>query len=326
MGRKFTLCFTALTALALGTFVSCKNDSTTQPPTTTTGDKVHGEYLVQHVAVCADCHSQRNQFGQMIDSLAFAGGVGFAIPGLGTVYSRNITPDSVNGIGKWTDQQIIDAIRTGRASGHLHNGVADADTTLFPVMPYWLYGYLTDSDAKDIVAYLRSLKASRFAPAEDGIPAQARVIWAKQSGIPDATPNNTQTQRGKYLVTIAGCIDCHTVPAATQANPLAQGVNMSMFLAGGRPFDAIDSGKFVYSANLTPDHATGLGDWTAVQIDSAFAYGWDDEHRALCPPMPWQAFNGMAKTDRDAIVAYLRGIPAIVNAVPEDSTIHCPHP
>jgi mono/diheme cytochrome c family protein len=325
MGRKLTLYFIILSAIALGTFAACKNDDgTTQPPVTTTGDKAHGKYLVENVAVCGDCHSQRNQFGQVIDSLAFAGGVEFAIPGIGDVYSRNITPDSVDGIGAWTDQQIIDAIRTGKAPGTMH-GVADPDSMLFPVMPYWLYGYLTDTDVKDIVAYLRSVKAVRFEPEEDSL-AVPRVTWTKQAGIPDAAPNNTETQRGKYLVTIAGCIDCHTVPAATTSNPFAQGVNLSMFLAGGRPFETIEPGKMIFSANLTPDHATGLGDWTPAQIDSAFAYGWDDEHRALCPPMPWQAFMGMTTTDRNAIVAYLRGIPAVVNNVPEDSTLHCPHP
>jgi len=326
MGRKFTLCFIALMAIALCTFVACKNDTTTQPPTTTTGDKVHGEYLVKHVMVCADCHSQRNQFGQGIDSLAFAGGTEFAIPSLGSVYSRNITPDSTYGIGKWTDAQIIAAIRTGTAP--LHPGASAGDSVLFPVMPYWLYGSMTDSDAKDVVAYLRSLKAVSLANRPDGIPAQVRVKWAQQTGIPDATPNNTQTQRGKYLVTMAGCIDCHTVPAATQTNPTAQGVNMSMFLAGGRPFEAPgDPTKSVFSKNITPDQNTGIGTWTPTQIDSAIAYGWDDEKKPLCPPMPWQAFNGMAKADRDAIIAYIRGIPAVVNEVMEnDSTTICPHP
>ena len=322
MRRTYTTCLSVLCVIALGVFAACKDDDTTTNPTPNTGDKVHGEYLVQHVAVCGDCHTQRNQMGQPIDSLAFAGGEAFAIPQLGTVYSANITPDSVNGIGKWTDQQIIDAIRTGSAPAH--SGMADS--VLFPVMPYWLYGYLTDQDAKDIVAYLRSLKAVRYAVPESTIPAAAYTKWAKQAGIPDASPSTTQTQRGKYLVTLAGCIDCHTVPAATATNPLAQGVNMSLFLAGGRQFPApADPGKFIYSLNITPDHNTGIGEWTPTQIDSAIAYGWDDEHRPLCPPMPWQAFQGMSKDDRNAIVAYIRAIPAISNVVPEDTTIHCPH-
>ena len=116
MRRTYTTCLSVLCVIALGVFAACKDDDTTTNPTPNTGDKVHGEYLVQHVAVCGDCHTQRNQMGQPIDSLAFAGGEAFAIPQLGTVYSANITPDSVNGIGKWTDQQIIDAIRTGSAA------------------------------------------------------------------------------------------------------------------------------------------------------------------------------------------------------------------
>jgi mono/diheme cytochrome c family protein len=319
MGRKFTLYMIALAAIALGTFAACKDDATTQPPVTTTGDKVHGAYLVEHVAVCADCHSQRNSTGQIIDSLAFAGDVAFDIPGLGTVYSANITPDSVEGIGAWTDAQIIAAIRTGKAPAHTEGGVLSADSNLFPVMPYSLYAHLTDTDVKDIVAYLRSLKAVRHEVTEATIPAQARIVWAKQTGIPDATPNNAQTQRGKYLATFA-CVDCHTQPAATATNPLAQGLNTSMFFAGGRSFGPVSS------QNITPDANTGIGTWTASQIDSAFAYGWDDEHEAICPPMPWMAFNGMVKSDRDALIAYIRGIPAIVNDVPRDTSLHCPHP
>lgn len=319
MRRKLTACIAALSVLMVFSFVACDEDTTTNPPGSNTGDKVRGKYLVENVAACADCHSQRNQMGQVIDSLAFAGGVEFAIPGLGSVYSANITPDSSEGIGAWTDEQIITAIRVGRAPVHSHAGVPSADSILFPVMPYWIYAHLTDADVKDIVAYLRSIKAVRNEVAEGTIPPQARMLWSKQTGIPDATPNNAQTQRGKYLVTIA-CIDCHTPPAATQQNPLAQGLNMSLFMAGGRPFGP------VASQNITPDNATGIGTWTPAQIDSAFAFGWTPEHEAICPPMPWMAYNGMTKSDRDAIVAYLRGIPAINNLVPRDTSIHCPHP
>ncbi|HVZ38907.1 MAG TPA: c-type cytochrome [Candidatus Kapabacteria bacterium] len=324
MRRTLTSYAVAACAVALCALAACKSDSGTNPPATT-GDKTHGEYLVKNVAVCGDCHTQRGMTGLPIDSLTMAGGVAFSIPSLGTVYSRNLTSDSTHGIGAWTDQQIITAIRTGIAPMHMHNGVA-MDSVLFPVMPYWLYGYLTDSDVKDIVAYLRTLKAVSYDPPMDTIPAVARVTWPKQAGIPDATTNDATTQRGKYLVTIAACIDCHTIPAATATNPLAPGINTSLFLAGGRPFETIEPGRLIMSKNITPDVATGIGSWTSSQIDSAFAFGWDDEHRALCPPMPWQAFNGMTSTDRAAIVAYLRGIPAVNNAVPEDTTLHCPHP
>jgi len=296
----------------------CSSDEPTKPADYVP-DKAHGEYLVKYVAGCGDCHTQMDAMGAPVEALAYAGGVRFALGDLGTVYSANITPDSADGIGAWTDAEIITAIRTGAApmkGGNMH------DSILFPLMPYSLYSHLTDNDVKDIVAYLRSLTPVSNVVPPDSIPPFARVKWSAQTGIPDGSVNSEQTQRGKYLVTLA-CADCHTQPAATLQNPAAQGLDMTKFMAGGRAFESI-GGKPIFSRNLTPDPTTGLGDWRAAQIDSAFAFGYDDEGKGLCPPMPWQNFMSMSKTDRDAIVAYLRSIPAIVNDVPEKD-FDCPH-
>jgi mono/diheme cytochrome c family protein len=75
----------------------------------------------------------------------------------GVVYPPNLTPDPDTGLGRWTDEQIMRAIRTGqRPDGRM----------LVPVMPWPSYATLTDEDARAIVAYLRSIPAVRFkAPA-----------------------------------------------------------------------------------------------------------------------------------------------------------------
>lgn len=325
MSRTLTSYAVAATAMALCMFSACKDDTTNPQPTT--GNKEHGEYLVKHVAACGECHTQRNQAGIVVDSLTMAGGVEFPMPGIGSVFAPNITPDTETGIGGWTDQQIVTAIRTGRLPG-TENGVATSDTIISPVMPYWLYAHLTESDANDIVAYLRSLKPVHYEPEENTIPASALIRWSSQTDIPDATPNNAVTERGKYLVTIARCIDCHTVPAANSSNPFAQGVNTSLFMAGGRKFVSLaDPNKFITAKNLTPDMDSGMGGWTATQIDSAITLGWDDEHEGLCPTMPWASYNAMTQADRDAIVAYLMGIPAVSHEVEEnDPGTSCPHP
>ena len=74
--------------------------------------------------------------------------VGFDIPGLGTFYGPNLTPDKATGLGGWTDAQITTALRTGvRPDGRV----------LAPIMPWRALAVLTDQDAAAVVAYLRSL-------------------------------------------------------------------------------------------------------------------------------------------------------------------------
>ena len=302
-------------AVALG-FAGC-NDSTS--PAKYVPNKANGQYIVEHVSDCGGCHSQTDDMGRPIQGLEYAGGVRFDVPPFGAVYTRNITPDPRTGIGLWTDQEIIDAFRTGKAPDFTR-----APGKLFPIMPYWLFGHMSDNDAHDVVAFLRSLPAVHNVVKDDSIPESARITWPLQEGIPDATPAGDQTRRGKYLVSLGGCIECHTPLNAERAHPELPGVDLSIFLAGGREFDLGPLG-IVHTKNITPDAATGIGSWTPVQIDSALAFGYDEKRTPLCPPMPWPAYQGMAKSDRDAIIAYLRGIPPINHSVPEDSTNCPPH-
>jgi mono/diheme cytochrome c family protein len=283
-------------------------------------DAANGEYLVEHVTACGDCHTPRDAGGVPLPGQTLAGGVRFDLP-FGVVYTRNITPDSATGIGSWSDAEIITAIRTGQ-SPEPPGGSTD-EAKLFPIMPYWLYGHLTDADAQDIVAYLRSVPAVNNLVPSDSIPSTFRQVWPLQQGIPNANPNNSSQQRGKYLVTVAACIDCHTLPKSeVSGNPADAGVALQLFLAGGRQFGLGPLGT-VHSKNITPDVATGIGSWSPTQIDSAIAYGYDDEGNTLCPPMPWPIYRGLTQSDRDAIVAYLRGIAPISHPVPEDS-LQCP--
>jgi mono/diheme cytochrome c family protein len=116
--------------------------------------------------------------------------------------------------------------------------------------------------------------------------------------------------RGKYLVTIAGCNDCHT-PGYFFGKP-----DMARFLGGSDVgFEMPGLGTFV-GANLTPDKATGLGNWTDAQVVAALQKGERPDGRMLAPIMPWHAFASLTKQDVDAIVAFLRSLPAVANKVP----------
>lgn len=151
-------------------------------------------------------------------------------------------------------------------------------------------------------------------------PAQASV--SSQSAL---------IERGKYIAGIAGCTDCHTnyspeylvdpmklTPAQikTLAFDGKDAVDKNKYMAGGRFFDLGPGGK-VYTANLTPDVETGIGGWTDEQIKVAIRTGQRPSGRMLVPVMPYRSFNAMADADLDAVVAYLRTLPAVKNKVPE---------
>src|SRR4051795_11740357 len=90
--------------------------------------------------------------------------------------------------------------------------------------------------------------------------------------------------RGKYLVTIASCHDCHT-PGYFLGKP-----DMTQYLGGSDVGLSNPTGVFV-GRNLTPDKETGLGSWTKEQIITAFSAGKRPDGRELAPIMPWRAFS-----------------------------------
>jgi mono/diheme cytochrome c family protein len=107
-----------------------------------------GLYLV-NIAGCNDCHTPGSFFGKRDVSRTLGGSdVGFAIPGMGVFVGPNLTPDKETGLGSWTNEQIVTAIRTGkRPDGRM----------LAPIMPYNDFANLTKEDALAIAAYLKSL-------------------------------------------------------------------------------------------------------------------------------------------------------------------------
>jgi mono/diheme cytochrome c family protein len=118
-----------------------------------------------------------------------------------------------------------------------------------------------------------------------------------------------QIERGKYLVTVISCGDCHT-PGTFLGHP-----DMTRFLGGSDVgFEVPGLGVF-YGANLTPDKETGLGSWTAEQIAAAITTGKTPDGRTLAPPMPVESFKHLTKTDALAIAAYLKTLPPVKNKV-----------
>jgi mono/diheme cytochrome c family protein len=253
-------------------------------PPKATGDATRGAYVFSAAAGC-DCHT--TQAGLL------AGGMKFTGP-FGTVYSRNITQDTDTGIGGWTDQQMIDAIRTGKD---------DQGMQLFPIMPYASYSGMSDQDVADLVAYLRTIP-----PIKNNVPDNQLnfpVPPFTPSGAPPATAPSSGTERGAYLVShVADCGGCHT-PSKADGSP-----DISKMLAGNFTPD------LGIVPNITPDNDTGIGTWTTDQIVTLLHTGKKPDGTQVTGAMAGvvqSGFKNLTDADVQAIAAYLKTITAVRN-------------
>lgn len=124
-----------------------------------------------------------------------------------------------------------------------------------------------------------------------------------------ASADDAQIARGRYLVTIAGCSDCHT-PGALLGSP-----DMKRYLGGSDVGFAIPGAGVFVGQNLTPDQETGLGGWTDAQIIAAMRTGKTPDGRELSPVMPYPALSHLADADAQAIVAFLKSLPSVTHQV-----------
>lgn len=147
-----------------------------------------------------------------------------------------------------------------------------------------------------------------------------------------------QIERGRYLVTLTGCNDCHTPfkmgangpepdmsrmlsghPAEAVFPPPPAAAEGSPWLVAGAATNTAWAGPWgiAYTTNLTPDE-TGMGDWSEEEFIAAMRSGRHrGRGRQILPPMPWPGYAQAKSEDLAAIYAYLRSIPPIQNQVPE---------
>ena len=172
------------------------------------------------------------------------------------------------------------------------------------------------------------------------IAAAALLVVAATTKKPSSANNTAaaRVERGRYLVSIMGCNDCHT-PLKMGAHgpepdmtlmlsghpekmkmPPVQGLNGAWMWAGAATNTAFAGPWGVsYAANLTPDPETGMGSaWTEARFISAIRNGKHiGEGRTIMPPMPWQSFRNASDGDLKAMYAYLKSLKPIRNAVPD---------
>ena len=147
---------------------------------------------------------------------------------------------------------------------------------------------------------------NRFRVALAAAAAVALIVIAASAEAAD----KKAIERGKYLVTLGGCLDCHT-PGYFFGKP-----DMARYLGGSDVgFEIPGLGVFV-APNLTPDPETGLGNWSEAQIVTALQTGKRPDGRELAPIMPWRAFADLTKSDARAIAVYLKSLPPVVHKIP----------
>jgi hypothetical protein len=265
-----------------------------------------GEYLVHHISGCYHCHSDFQPGLYTAPTLpGTEGRGGFAfdeklgIPGV--VQAQNITPDLETGIGAWTDGEVLRAIR---------EGIKKDGSALFPQMPYQAYRQMSDGDAQAVVAFLRTAKALRhpIAPRRLNFPVNLLVKLSPQPlDGPVAAPDDVKDHLGygKYLVTIAGCAECHT-PMDDKGNRLHD-----RELAGGWEMK-LPFGRVVTS-NLTPAPGTWTGQVTKEQFIGRFKAFEGLQPEPAGPGrntvMGWYEYAGMTERDLGAIYDYLQTLP-----------------
>ena len=290
---------------------SCKNTSYKKSNEYLEAQINRGNYLVNTVCNCMHCHAER-------DFTKFSGPVIPGTEGKGGqlkakgIYASNITPTV---LGRLTDEEIVRAITTG---------ITKSGDTLFPLMPYGNYMYMSKDDAASIVAYLRTLK-----PLPDSVPKRNltylppgmlaslyRNLYINNiDKIKNLPRPDSDSAKGRYLVTLAGCNDCHT----PFNNKLLIFYNDSM-LAGGALYKVPESDFKVRSSNLTPDTATGIGNWTEEIFLSKFKNyreqkAYDYNPGKYNTDMPWTILAKMTDDDIKSIYRYLRTIKPVNNRV-----------
>jgi mono/diheme cytochrome c family protein len=119
----------------------------------------------------------------------------------------------------------------------------------------------------------------------------------------------TPLERGKYLATIMDCGGCHTTGS------LVGHPDPAKYLAGSDIGWLIPNLGVFYPANITPDKATGIGAWGDEDIVKALRTGVRPDGRDLAPMMPWRAYAALSAGDMEALVAFLRSVPAVEHAV-----------
>lgn len=261
------------------------------------GDPVRGEYVLA-MAGCVACHT-------LPDGGAFLAGGRELKTDFGSFFTPNITPDRETGIGSWSEEDFIRAMREGKSPDGEH---------YYPTFPYTSYTRMNRQDIVDLKAYLDSVPAVRNPVPDHDLPfpfsIRASMIGWKMLFFDDTpfTPDPDQSEawnRGAYLVNGPGhCGECHT------PRNLLGVVNAKRPMAGNKNGPEGDE-----VPNITPSE-DGIGDWEEDDIVSALEIGLLPDGDFIGGAMTDVVDESTGKLTADdliAIATYLKSLPPLSN-------------
>lgn len=259
-------------------------------------DLSRGQYLVEALAACDNCHTPRGPGGYDF-SRRFSGGSQTFSGKDYVARGSNISSDKETGVGDWSDDALRAAIIAGRGR----------DGPLAAAMPSDSYQGLTKDDLDSVVAFLRAAAPVRTQPAA---PPQRHGVWTPHPPPGAEAPFDEaaladKIKRGLYIASIARCMACHSGEVEDAPD------HLNRLGAGGKIFRT-PTGVAVAS-NITAHREKGVGAWTDEDIKRAITQGLSRNGEPLKPPMSTLAkthFAKMSPQDLDALVAYLRSIAA----------------
>ncbi|MDN6857782.1 cytochrome c [Pseudomonas sp. CAN2814] len=256
-----------------------------------------GRYLAQ-LGDCAACHTADPK-------RPFAGGLALQSP-MGAIYATNITPDTRNGIGGYSQEQFADALRKGVAADGRH---------LYPAMPYPSFARLTDQDVGDLYAYFRhGVLADPTDNRATDIPWPLNMRWPLgvwNALFTEAAPyqpvasQTAQWNRGAYLVQGLGhCGTCHT-PRGLAFQEKALDQTTPGYLSGAKLAGW-------YAADLTGASGNGLRGWSQADLVEFLKTG-RNAHAAAFGPMGEAVEHStqhFSEPDLKAVAVYLQSLSA----------------
>lgn len=253
-------------------------------------------------SICAGCHynQQLQRFtGKSLNDLPKIGG---------HLYSANLTHSLSHGIPPhYTDAELFYLLKTGIAK-----------TGKF--MPYMMKPMMADADINDIIVYLRSDDPA-LAPFDSTVGITHINLIGKtglrflmhpepyNKGVPRPDEKDPVSY-GRYLVGVIGCYHCHS-RKVTKLDFLDPEKTKGYLQGGIKLKDP--QGKSLFSPNLTPDKATGIGDFTLENFEKAVRQGIGPSGRALSPPM--DKFSRLNDQQVKAIYTYLQSLPPVHHLV-----------
>ena len=252
-----------------------------------------GDYLINGILTCGNCHSPKGM-PVAVAGKEFSGGLSWDEPPF-KVTAPNITTDKDTGIGAWTDAQIKTVMRTGIRPNGVHTAM---------IMPTDFYRIMTERDLDAVIAYLRTLKpvSNQVADPVYKMPQVDHVLPGGEQPYTEAMMAD-KLKKGFYLVTIAHCMECHT--------PMEKGVRKFDTRLGAGGFEFHGPWGVSASRNITSSKTKGIGTWTDDEIKRAITKGISKDGSKLKPPMGYEYYATLTPDDLDAIVAYLRTVPAV---------------